>query len=200
MVNNELALCITGLRAEKLFGAGYTDKVYSSTVIKQLIAVMVRFLEKNSQIKKVYIGMSSGIDLLFGIAIHKYRERNPNREIDLYCVIPGRNQDRFFTREEKAQYKFIIDKVATTVIRLSDEQINPKLFIERNQYMVDNSDLTLAFWDFNKSRSGTYNTMCYSRKQKQPVYLFDAKDICKKGEWWFPPSKDSGIKINDVHK
>lgn len=195
--NNEIHLCVTGLRAAKLFDEDYTDEIYSSKKVKKIIATMLKFLEENKCIKRVYIGMSSGIDLLFGIAVYKYKQRNGKDSIELYCCIPGIRQTKRFTEEEKRQYQFIIREVSDRVECLSRKHVSSKLFIERNKYMVNKTHMTVAFWDLNKIKSGTYGTMCYSKKKGNPVYLFDVNDINHSG-WWFAPNKKSHMDFISI--
>ena len=47
---------------------------------------------------------------------------------------------------------------------------------KRNEYMVDNSDLVLAFWNGEES-GGTYYTLSYAKKKNKRVFYCMLKDF-----------------------
>lgn len=201
ITNNNIHLMVTGPRASKLFGRSYKDTVYSSPKVKLLINVMVKFLELNRRITKVYIGMNSGIDLLFGVAVHKFKQKHGQDSIELICCIPGTGQMRGFTKEEIGQYYLVLKQTADKIEQFSIKELNPDLYQKRTEFMIENSHMTLAFWNLVRQSSNTYDTMCRTRKADKPVYLFDSQNIRENGIWWNPPiSSDKRIVIRQVWK
>jgi uncharacterized phage-like protein YoqJ len=198
--NTDIHLAVTGVRASKLFGPKYTDEVYAGRKVKLILMAMVKFLELNPRIRKVYIGMSSGIDLLFGIAIYKYKRKYGYNSIELVCCVPGIKQTKGFTQEEKIQYNFILNRVANKVEKLSAEECDPDLYRDRNKFMVRNTHMTASFWDLDKRHSDTFKTMSFTKQQDKPVYLFDSQNMRENGVWWNPPAHDSNIIINPIWK
>lgn len=48
---------------------------------------------------------------------------------------------------------------------------------KRSRVMVDNGDWVLAFWDYQKYKSGTYSTINYALKQDKTIYIINPFNI-----------------------
>lgn len=127
-----IRLTVTGPRAHKLFGDNYNDKRYLN-----LLNVMTNFLIDRPFIKSVNIGMATGIDLLFGLAV--LRHRKLSNDLKVYCFIPGINQTRYYSEKEKEIYKFIIDR-CDEVYQETNKECTPEVLKKRSRVMVDNCD------------------------------------------------------------
>lgn len=173
--NNQTTLVISGPRAFKLFGKKYTEEDYSKMKAKRIVNIIITYLQCFSDINKVYIGMATGIDLLAGAAVLLYNRR-AGKDVELICCIPGSDQTKHFLPYEKKLYDMIL-KQATDVVILSQLscQENPGLFIRRNIYMIDRSNILLAFWDRTRVRSGTFQAMTYAFEKDKPANMVDLK-------------------------
>jgi uncharacterized phage-like protein YoqJ len=68
---------------------------------------------------------------------------------------------------------------ADRIVETNDDPYAAWKMQKRNEWMIDNSDATIAIW--NGQPSGTANTIEYAQKQKKPVIVIDP---VKKDERW----------------
>lgn len=164
--NKEYTLTVTGLRSHKLFGDNYSLKKYI-----KMVNDGIQFLIDNPRFTRVNIGMATGSDLLFGLAAINYRKAyNPLLEIDLY--IPGINQSKYYSEKEVEIYCYMLAN-ADNQIMTSFGECTPKALKDRNKEMVDKCDEVLAFWDYNKVKSGTWSTINYATKKNKIIHIID---------------------------
>lgn len=163
-------LTINGPRSQKLFGTNYNDTRYIS-IIKDIIS----FFTTNNCYEKVFIGMASGIDLLAGLAVINFN-KTFKQNIKLICCIPGKNQTEKFTDKEKEIYDYIL-KNSNEIIQLSENVCSAKEFKERNQYMIDNSDELLSYWNGQKTHSGTYSAISYAYKKDKKITVVNPLNL-----------------------
>ena len=92
----------------------------------------------------------------------------PNKKTGIKPITDPKQRGRYASidkiRHERVQK-------SSLVICLSD-RFTPWCMQQRNEYMVDNADLLLAFACGEKT-GGTYNTIRYAKHKNKPVYLFD---------------------------
>ena len=93
--------------------------------------------------------------------------KKQHKYIMLEIALPCRNQDLKWSKDDKKRYAEIL-KSADVVNALS-ESYTSSCMQKRNEYMVDKSDIVLAFWNGEES-GGTWNTINYAeRKSKQLI-------------------------------
>lgn len=162
-------VCFSGHRPEKLPGRG-NDENAETRYIKELL---------NSKIEKCISegythfisGTARGIDLWAASMVLEHREKNPR--IKLICVKPIENQGFNFPEQDKLLYDEII-RSADSVICTS-ENYTKNCYMIRNRYMVDNSDLVIAF--VKNYRSGTGQTINYASSVGKATDITDLSDI-----------------------
>lgn len=167
MINK--TVCFSGHRPEKLPGKGkkeLQETVYIKDLLKSRIENSIddgytRFLS----------GVARGIDLWAAQIVLDLREKNPG--IELICVKPIENQGCNFPEEDKLLYEKII-RNADSVICTSEEY-SRNCYTVRNHYMVDNSEMLIAF--VNNYRSGTGQTINYARKLGRKTDITDLSSI-----------------------
>ena len=90
--------------------------------------------------------------------------------IKLVIARPFPSQPNRWPTEARRHYEKILQK-ADRIIETSDDPYAAWKLQKRNEWMVDNSDATIAIW--NGQPSGTANTVEYAQKQGKPVLVID---------------------------
>lgn len=162
-----MIICGTGLRASKLkdatnliiCGTGHHPyKIGGDSEEAFRITVDVAkeyMMEHKDDIELVINGMCDGWDIAFGTA-------GMELGLPVESVIPFKDFNRYFKGPWVARYDALEEYSKT----------NGKVTTltgcgERNQYMVDNSDKTIALW--NGTQGGTSWTISMARKAGKPV-------------------------------
>lgn len=148
-IKRAFSVCITGHRAvEKDITKEYVEKYLKSLVERDFTTF--------------YVGMALGFDTLCFKILEKIREQ---KKIKIVACIPCPSQPERFSFSQKKEYFRMIESADEKVI-LSQEY-TPYCMQKRNQYMVDNSGVVLAY--LRKSSGGTYNTVRYANQKGVPV-------------------------------
>ncbi len=157
------ACCFTGYRPEKFpfeieFGApeftAFENKIYDAV-----------FALPRENITDFYCGMAMGFDLLAGKAVVDLKRTSVNSFVRLIAVIPFKEQPSNFPPMWKKLYDIVL-KEADEVILLSDNYYKG-CFQKRNEYMVDNSNTVITYFD--GQRGGTANTLRYAASKKKRI-------------------------------
>jgi uncharacterized phage-like protein YoqJ len=90
--------------------------------------------------------------------------------IKLVIARPFPSQPNRWPTEARRHYEKIMQQ-ADRIIETSDDPYAAWKLQKRNEWMIDNSDATIAIW--NGTPSGTKNTIEYARKQGKPVLVID---------------------------
>ena len=141
----------TGHRPPKLGG-------YSEAALAKLISFASMHLEK---IKPTIVisGMALGWDTALACAALELH-------IPLVAAIPFIGQELMWPAGSQERYKQLLFK-AEEVITVSSDGYSVQAMQERNEYMVNNSDLVLAL--HNGSPGGTGNCVRYANKINKPI-------------------------------
>jgi len=139
--------------------------------------------------KEYYIGGAKGIDT---DALEYLSKTQPLA--DQTVVVPNR------VINQPASSQVIIRQHATRVIELKNTGLDR--YQIRNEYMVNHSDRTVAFYDF-RGKGGTYNTINYSHIKNKDVTIFPLRefDVAEFESMYFSSFKDwvknmKHLKIN----
>ncbi len=149
-------LCGTGHRPQDL------PNKFEYNWKKDILNIQKFILENN--ITKVITGMALGFDQALAVAVIKLKDTG--HKIHLEAAIPCNGQDNSWNIEYKKLYRYILKKCDSKVI-ISDEYTQTCMQ-DRNKYMVDNSDIVLAFYN-GKGFGGTYNCIQYAKSVKKPI-------------------------------
>lgn len=110
-----------------------------------------------------------GFDLLAAEAAISLKSKL--KELKLIAVIPHPDQTRLWDEKDKELYNKVLKK-ANRRILLSDSYSRDSL-LKRNDYLLENSSLLIAFYNGNK-RGGTYYTYRRAlRKGMDVINLYD---------------------------
>ena len=157
-----MIVAMTGHRPEKM-------KKYSREEITD--SIMSDFMHLDADY--VIQGMASGIDLWSAHAAYQLG-------IPYECAVPWQGHKP--RKDDIAQYDLAL-KHATqvTYTNLSDNYLGPWLYQRRNEYMVDNADNVLAYWD--GTSGGTMNCIIYAIRKKKPLWRANPNDLAAPLEW-----------------
>lgn len=108
------------------------------------------------------VGMALGFDTVCFHALEKIREKH---DIKIVACIPCIKQDYKFNKEQKEEYERMVLSADFKVI--ISEDYTPYCMKKRNDYMIKNSSLLVAFLRENKG--GTYYTV--KRAEKENVAI-----------------------------
>ena len=158
--------CFTGYRPEKMpFPYDENDARFrifrkkTRDIIKQAL---------DAGYDTFYCGGAKGFDLFAAEILLSFKNEYDFR---LVTVLPYRAQASSFSDEWRVKYFAALCASHETV--LLSEEYHVRCFAERNQYMVDRSELVIAFCD-GKS-GGTLNTIRYARRNGKAVCnIFDS--------------------------
>ncbi len=154
--------CVTGHRPQS-FPWDYDN---DASAREKYFAAMKAEAEQLVQMGYNYFisGGAIGVDMDFADIILELKKTNPDLQLEI--AVPCANQDRKWKMPFKERYKRILycaDKV--TVI---SEFFTRWCMQRRNEYMVDKSDLVVAFWN-GTEKGGTFNTIKYARKKNKNI-------------------------------
>ena len=150
-----MILSVTGHRPEKIFSKNY----YSQDNLKHLIKfAKIKIKEHNPE--KIISGMALGWDQATALAAY-------GLNIPVIAAVPCYHQDSKWTITYQNLYKQLLDK-ASEVIFVHDGIYNHKCMLERNVFMVDNSDEVLALFD--GTSGGTMHCCNYANKQQKTIH------------------------------
>jgi len=118
----------------------------------------------NRGLKHFMTGMSEGFDILTAEAVLKIK--NLHTDIKLIAVIPFAGQARRYLDEDKRRYEMIL-KQCDESVWVSDRYFTG-CFHRRNDFMIDNASLVIAYYDGIKS-GGTHYTVERAKSRQIPV-------------------------------
>ena len=155
--------CVTGNRPQKFpwkYGKGRKHKKYLADIARQI----------NDLLGDGYLhfitGGALGVDLDFAEEV--LRAKKIYEPITLEIAVPCRTQSVRWTVAERLRYCSILDR-ADKVTILS-EQYSSICMLKRNEYMVDKSDLVLAYWN-GEQGGGTWYTLNYAKQKHKALIV-----------------------------
>ena len=155
--------CVTGNRPQKFpwkYGKGRKHKNYLAEMARQIEALI------QSGYTHFISGGALGVDQEFAEAV--LRLKHSYAEITLEIAVPCRTQDLRWSDALRRRYSSILE-CADKVIILS-EQYTPTCMLKRNEYMVDRSDLVLAYWN-GEEGGGTWQTINYAKRKHKTLTI-----------------------------
>ena len=149
----KLTCCFTGHRK--------INTEHAEAVKNKLMEIIDLFAQNHELTFRA--GGAVGFDTLAALCVLEKRKEYPEN-IRLVLCLPCRNQTKGWDVESVEIYDFI-KKEADEVVVLREEYTKDCM-LERNRYMVDGSDVCIAYCnDKNSRRGGTAYTVRYAEKQ-----------------------------------
>ena len=155
--------CVTGNRPQKFpwkYGEWKEHKKYLAEITRQIEKLI------GSGYTYFISGGAIGVDMDFAEAVLQAKKHHKN--VVLEIAVPCRNQDLKWSKDDKKRYVEIL-KSADHVNILS-ENYTYFCMQKRNEYMVNKSDLVIAFWNGEES-GGTWNTINYAKRKSKQLLI-----------------------------
>lgn len=167
--------CVTGHRPDKLpWGKDLSQSGARKNYLDELERNL-RFLIDDGY-SRFISGGALGVDLDFAELVLDLKAKGA--KISLEMAIPCAEQDKYWTADEKARYRRILNSADENVVLYP--HYTPFVMQARNRYMVDESDCVLCC--YNGSRGGgTYSTVKYAQTKKRKLLLLDLSQNAKNG-------------------
>lgn len=163
--------CFTGYRPAKFpFSLNKEDsqyKKFENSLIEELLSLI------ESGCHTFFTGMAMGFDIIAAELVLMLKNAYRFDNIKLICVLPFSSQGESFTGFWKNRFYSVLEKCDGQVV-LSDEYFSG-CYQKRNEYMVENSDCVLTWYD--GKAGGTRNTIDYALLKKRYVINTYDKNI-----------------------
>lgn len=161
-------ICFSGHRPNKL--GGYDDNDFTRavrTVLKQTIDSLI---QKHIEVQFIS-GMAVGVDIWSAVAVLEARLTKPE-QVTLQLAIPFVGQYANWPLSSQRQYLDIY-RQADSIHYVDEEGYAAWKLLNRNKWMVDNSDMVVAVWNGDED-GGTAHCIKYAqRKGKEIINLWN---------------------------
>lgn len=184
-IRREKTICVTGHRT-KLITPYMNDSENLDATYSAVKAMLSRYIDLiiKAGYENLLSGLAEGIDLWS--AEHIINSQKKGTNCSLIGVMPFLKHADSFGEDNKKKL-VEIEESASLLITTNDnisvkygkigENRDPDLYRTRNNFMVDNSSLVLAFLDDGVFRSGTAQTVHYAEQNGVPVIKFGIHDV-----------------------
>jgi len=147
-----MILSVTGHRPNKL--GGYDQKIYNR--LCNFAVLQLRKLVPT----KVITGMALGWDTAIADSCVKL-------DIPFIAAIPFANQERMWPLHSQIIYTNLLQKSEKVEIIDKNPYFSLEKMHQRNEWMVNQSDMLLALW--NGTKGGTDHCIKFARKNNKPI-------------------------------
>jgi len=162
-----LTVCFTGHRPDKL--GGYENNPTQRNTRQALETIIKDLVNKNDFVEFIS-GMAVGVDTWAAIEVLKVKLYNPDK-VSLKLALPFVGQQNKWPLTSQMQWLEVY-RAANSVYFVDEEGYAPWKLLNRNKWMVDNSDLVVAVWSGYR-KGGTAHCIRYaSKKNKEIVNLW----------------------------
>lgn len=163
------SLSISGHRLDKLESLSDSNSFLDS--VRDILYIKINsYIDRG--FNRFYVGMSDGIDLWAGQILLELKScQYP--QLEIVAVKPYPNHGNNFSKEDKALYNEILEEASLVVC--TSEKSSKWCYLQRNQYMVDNSTNLLAL--VSDLHSGTGRTINYAKSLNRPVEVVDISKL-----------------------
>lgn len=163
-----LIACLTGHRPKSL-PWGYDEGKESCKKFKEdLKEVFINAIEFG--VATFLTGMAEGFDMIGAEVLIELRKTY--NHIKVIAVIPCKGQEIKWSEKEQIRYRKILEECDEKVVL--SECYTPSCMMDRNKYMVNNSDIVIAL--YNGKPSGTGNTLKYAKEKGRKVKIINPED------------------------
>ena len=150
----EKTCCVTGHREIPENRIDYVKQELQKQVVSAIEEGYTRFL----------CGFAEGADLLFAAVVAEEQKKRP--ELRLEAAIP------YAGRLKTKNQRFHELLLCCSDVKVTCEKYTPSCFMQRNRYMIDQSERVLAVYD-GRDYGGTYHTINYARSLEKDIRVIN---------------------------
>lgn len=157
----------TGHRPSK-FSFGYNENNVDCIKLKSLLINEIENLYLSGY--KVFLtGCAMGVDMWCAeIVLDLKRKFN---DIELYCIMPFKNQSERWAEDYKVRFNYIIKNCDKAL--LLQKEYDANCYFKRNKFLVKHSTVIISVYDEKHSNSGTKNTLNYALSLNKNIILIN---------------------------
>jgi len=148
---NEQACCFTGHRVIP------EDKY---PIIRERLRGQAELLTAQG-VREFIAGGAGGFDTMAALTVLPLKEKFPDAGLKLILALPCRDQEKYWSLEDKKIYGFILEKADETVY--ISENYRKECMLARDRYMVDRSGVCVCW--LTARMGGTAYTVRYARQK-----------------------------------
>ena len=135
-------------------------KVENDFEVDVLQAIFIKLID--SGINTFLCGMAVGFDTLAFKVLYNLKKE---KDLKIIACIPCKKQDINFSKEQKVEYEKMLNLADESI--LISEEYTPYCMMKRNMFMVDNSNLLIAY--LRESKGGAKNTVEYAKNKNVSI-------------------------------
>lgn len=158
-------VAVTGHRPDKLGGYNATDK---HKLIKLHMERFLKELQKDFHELTLIGGGALGIDQF-------WMETGLKLNIPVIAAIPFKGYDNKWPLESRKIFEKLLDKCVE--VRYICGEYSKRAYQTRNEWMVDNCNLLVGYYD--GTSGGTKNCLSYAQSKKCDLVIYDVNEILK---------------------
>ena len=152
----------THLESHKPHAVAFTGRrTYAGEADEELSMVVCDLCERG--FTRFLCGMSWGFDLAAARVVMECRKRYPS--VELVAVEPFAEFRMMFSGEDAVLYDEVLAAANERVVAGENDKL---AYMRRNDFLVDNASVIVAWWEGNK-RGGTAYTIRRARKRRVEV-------------------------------
>lgn len=164
---NQNVTCFTGHR-NKSFNFKYDETRNDCIRLKAVLREQIIKLIEIYNVKRFISGLALGVDQFAAEIVIDLKKQYP--DIILEAALPCLDQSAKWSQKQRERYDNILSKCDAKSGRTSS--YTNDCMMNRNQHMVDHSDIVLAIWN-GQRWGGTYKTICYAKEKKRRIYVIN---------------------------
>lgn len=113
-------------------------------------------MRRGRETTRFYAGGALGFDTLAALTVLEMRKTMP--QLELHTVIPFAGQDIRWPAEDRELYRYILERADH--VEVLHQRYADGCYHERNRYMVDHSELCIAYLRRRSRRNLLYLPLC----------------------------------------
>ena len=160
-----------------VFFTGHRIFKANDETIKNLVAVLIKLISEGTT--DFYAGGALGWDMLCEKAVLGLREKFNDIKLHLILPCPFEEQTKFWFIPQIIEYQKILK--AADSVEIISKHYEKNCMKKRNEQLAELGDICVCYYDENKLRSGTGQTVRLAEKQrKEIINILKSAKMCKK--------------------
>ncbi len=135
-----------------------------SGLVQPLKQSIIQLCDLSPDVPIFYCGMAVGFDIAAAEAVLELRRGGV--ELRVVAVVPFKDQAKYFATVDQRRYEHVLSEVDEVVIL--SEDYDAMVYHRRNDYLVEQAELIVAYYD-ESSKGGTHYTVKSAKRKKKGV-------------------------------